>query len=119
MPDVSSLDTISGSRPTRPPNNSKLKSVRSIAAYFQTVDRADGLQFKIEVRPLDRQFESKLRAEKTNGEQPETVSTFPQSTVPQMLDDGDAFSLDLLVNQNTGVKIVDVVKVTFNRANLW
>ena len=76
-------------------------------------------QFKIEVRPLDRQFESKLRAEKTNGEQPELVSTFPQSTAPQMLDDGDAFSLDLLVNQNTGVKIVDVVKVTFNRANLW
>ena len=75
-------------------------------------------QFKIEVRPLDRQFESKLRAEKTNGEQPDSVSTFPQSTAPQMLDDGDAFSLDLLVNQNTGVKIVDVVKVTFNRANL-
>src|SRR6267143_302976 len=76
-------------------------------------------QFKIEVRPLDGQFESKLRAEKTNGEQPDRVSTFPQSNAPQMLDDGDAFSLDLLVNQNTGVKIVDVVKVTFNRANLW
>ena len=76
-------------------------------------------QFRIEVRPLDRQFESKLRAEQTNGEQPDSVSTFPQSTAPQMLDDGDAFSLDLLVNQNTGVKIVDVVKVTFNRANLW
>src|SRR5437879_5646721 len=45
-------------------------------------------QFKIEVRPLDRQFESKLRAEKINGQQPDSVSTFPQSTAPQMLDDG-------------------------------
>ena len=78
-------------------------------------------QFKIEVRPLDRQFESKLRAEKTNGaelDKTDVASTFPKSTAPQMLDDGDAFSLDLLVNQNTGVKIVDVVRVTFNRSNL-
>ena len=78
-------------------------------------------QFKIEVRPLDRQFESKLRAEKSNGAepgQPDLASTFPKSTEPQTLDDGDAFSLDLLVNQSTGVKIVDVVRVTFDRGNL-
>lgn len=77
--------------------------------------------FKIEVRPLDRQFERKLRAEKTNGAeaaQTDIASTFPKSAAPQMLDDGDAFSLDLLVNQNTGVKIVDVVRVTFDRSNL-
>ncbi|MDX6530778.1 MAG: hypothetical protein QOH41_3068 [Blastocatellia bacterium] len=78
-------------------------------------------KFKIEVRPLDRQFERKLRAEKTNGAeaaQADIASTFPKSAAPQMLDDGDAFSLDLLVNQNTGVKIVDVVRVTFDRSNL-
>jgi hypothetical protein len=78
-------------------------------------------KFKIEVRPLDRQFERKLRAEKTNGAeaaQADFASTFPKSAAPQMLDDGDAFSLDLLVNQNTGVKIVDVVRVTFDRSNL-
>jgi len=78
-------------------------------------------QFKIEVRPLDRQFESKLRAEKTNGAEPartDVAATFPKPAAPQMLDDGDAFSLDLLVNQNTGVKIVDVVRVTFDRSNL-
>lgn len=75
-------------------------------------------QFKIEVRPLDRQFGNRLQTEKASGSmpnQPEVVSTFPKPTEPQMLDDGDAFSLDLLVNQNAGVKIVDVVRVTFNR----
>lgn len=79
-------------------------------------------QFKIEVRPLDRQFESKLKSEKANGSvsyQPEMVATFPKPNEPQMLDDGDAFSLDLLVNQNAGVKIVDVVRVTFSRPGVW
>src|SRR4030095_8254679 len=37
---------------------------------------------------------------------------------PQTLDDGDAVSLDLLVNAESGVKIVDVVSVTFDRASL-
>jgi hypothetical protein len=79
-------------------------------------------QFKIVVRPLDPQYESKLRAgNPSEGEQPqsEIISTFPKPTEPQTLDDGDAFSLDLLVNQNTGVKIVDVVKVAFDRSHLW
>jgi hypothetical protein len=34
------------------------------------------------------------------------------------LDDGDAVSLDLLVNSESGVKIVDVVRVTFDRSTL-
>jgi hypothetical protein len=96
---------------------------RFIFGYDLMVDsNPTSKQFRIEVRPLDREFESKLRAEKANGggpDQPDPVSTFPKSTEAQMLDDGDAFSLDLLVNQNTGVKIVDVVRVTFNRLNLW
>src|SRR5882672_3234326 len=96
---------------------------RFIFGYDLMVDsNPTSKQFKIEVRPLDREFENKLRAEKANGEgpdQPDPVSTFPKSTGTQVLDDGDAFSLDLLVNQNTGVKIVDVVRVTFNRSNLW
>lgn len=79
-------------------------------------------QFKIAVRPLDPQFESRIRARNPSGPEPpqaEIISTFPKSTDPHILDDGDAFSLDLLVNQTTGVKIVDVVRVTFDRANLW
>ncbi len=79
-------------------------------------------QFKIVVGPLDPQFESKLRAgNSSEGESPqsEIISTFPKPTEPQTLDDGDAFSLDLLVNQNIGVKIVDFVKVGFDRSHLW
>ena len=79
-------------------------------------------QFKLVVRPLDPHFESKLRAGNPNEGAPshsENISTFPRSTEPQTLDDGDAFSLDLLINQNTGVKIVDVVRVAFERANIW
>jgi len=78
--------------------------------------------FKIVVRPLDPQFEVKVRVSNAReGEPPqaEIISTFPRPTEPQTLDDGDAFSLDLLVNQSTGVKIVDVVKVAFDRTRLW
>src|SRR6185295_819656 len=45
-------------------------------------------------------------------------ATFPKSTTPQTLDDGDAVSLELLVNQESGAKIVDVVSVTFDRTRL-
>jgi hypothetical protein len=79
-------------------------------------------QFKPIVSPLDPRFESKLRAGNPNQGSPpqsEIISTFPQPTEPQTLDDGDAFSLDLLINQNTGVKIVDVVRVAFERSNIW
>jgi len=48
----------------------------------------------------------------------EGFATFPKSTTPQTLDDGDAVSLELLVNHESGVKIVDVVKVTFDRSSL-
>ena len=78
-------------------------------------------QFRIAVRPLDPAFERQLKAMDQGGESPGpsvTVSTFPKSTEPQTLDDGDAFSLDLLVNQGAGIKIVDVVRVTFDRSNL-
>jgi len=86
------------------------------------VPNAASKQFKIVVGPIDPQFESQLRAGKPDEGVPpqiEIISTFPKSTEQQTLDDGDAFSLDLLVNQKTGVKIVDVVKVTFDRSHLW
>jgi hypothetical protein len=78
-------------------------------------------KFTIAVRPLDPQYERKLRAASTSEtelSQSEVIATFPKSTEAQTLDDGDAFTLDLLVNQGAGVKIVDVVKVTFDRSNL-
>jgi hypothetical protein len=74
--------------------------------------------FNIAVKPLDSQIENKLLA--SNGEsQPARIATLPQIAEPQILDDGDSFTLDLLVNEKTGVKIVDVVKVSFEHSDLW
>ena len=74
--------------------------------------------FTIAVAPLDSQIEDKLLANGSNV-QPARIATLPQSAEPQILDDGDSFALDLLVNQKTGVKIVDLVKVSFDSSNLW
>ena len=74
--------------------------------------------FTIAVKPLDAQIENKL-LRSSSDTQPARIATLPQTAEPQILDDGDSFALDLLVNQNTGVKIVDFVKVSFDRLNLW
>src|SRR3989440_1557358 len=74
-------------------------------------------QFKVTVLPLDQKFEKKLKAADPD-HLTDVIPTFPQSAAPQTLDDGDAFSLDLLINQNAGVKIVDVVRVTFDKTHL-
>src|SRR5437870_232570 len=53
-------------------------------------------QFKIIVRPLDAQFESKLRAGNPSEDRPpqfDAISTFPKPAELQTLDDGDTFSL--------------------------
>jgi hypothetical protein len=73
-------------------------------------------QFSVVVRPLAAELASSLSA--TELPRAETVSTFPKSTEPQTLADGAEFSLDLLINKTTGVKIVDVVKVSFDRSSL-
>lgn len=79
-------------------------------------------QFRIALSPLDTRFAEKLLAGSPITQpslKSRAISTLPQSAEPQLLDDGDSFALDLLVNQNTGVKIVDIVKVTFDRSTLW
>jgi hypothetical protein len=72
-------------------------------------------KFKIGVKPLAEDLASSLRTD-----EPATAGapTFPKATEPQILDDGAEFSLDLLINKTTGVKIVDVVKVSFDRTSL-
>ena len=75
-------------------------------------------KFNITVKPLDVKIESKLLASGSDG-QPAHIATLRESGKPQIMDDGDSFALDLLVNQNTGVKIIDFVKVSFERSNLW
>lgn len=75
-------------------------------------------KFQVTIKPLDADFESKLR--QTIGRSAGSkISTLSQPVTPQTLDDGDALALDLLVNEETGVKIVDVVKVSFERSQLW
>ncbi|HUS11749.1 MAG TPA: hypothetical protein VMZ30_14880 [Pyrinomonadaceae bacterium] len=74
--------------------------------------------FNIAVKPLDSEIENKLLAS-SGDSSPARIATLPQFAEPQILDDGDSFTLDLLVNNKTGVKIVDVVRVSFDRSNLW
>ncbi len=82
-------------------------------------------QFKVSVRPLDPEFEKRMRARqptrtgRAGGGLQLNTSTLPRSTEAQILDDGDGFALDLLINPQTGVKIVDVVKASFDQSRLW
>jgi hypothetical protein len=71
-------------------------------------------KFSIAVLPADDAFRRTFLKDFT----PRPFATFPKSTTPQTLDDGDAVSLELLVNEQSGVKIVDVVRVTFDRSTL-
>lgn len=99
-----------------------------IFGYDLVVEPVNGSrQFKVSVKPLSPEFERQLRARQTGGgtsaaarPRPNlSVSTLPRPTDAQIIDDGDAFALDLLVNPQTGVKIVDVVKASFDRSRIW
>jgi hypothetical protein len=75
-------------------------------------------KFSLAVLPADEAFRRTFLKDFTPLRPNGSFATFPKSTVPQTLDDGDAVSLELLVNHESGVKIVDVVKVTFDRSAL-
>jgi hypothetical protein len=75
-------------------------------------------KFRLVVLPADEAFRRSFLKESAPLRAHESFATFPKSTAPQTLDDGDAVSLELLVNRESGVKIVDVVKVTFDRSIL-
>ncbi|HET6973848.1 MAG TPA: hypothetical protein VFH96_07455 [Pyrinomonadaceae bacterium] len=75
-------------------------------------------KFSLAVLPADEVFRRTFLKDYTPTRTNASFATFPKSTSPQTLDDGDAVSLDLLVNSESGVKIVDVVSVTFDRATL-
>jgi hypothetical protein len=74
-------------------------------------------KFSIGVLPADEAFRRSFLKE-SNQPANEVFATFPRSTTQQTLDDGDAVSLELLINPQSGVKIVDVVRVTFDRSIL-
>jgi len=75
-------------------------------------------KFSLAVLPADEAFRRTFLKDYTPLRPNGPFATFPKSTTPQTLDDGDAVSLELLVNNESGVKIVDVVSVTFNRESL-
>lgn len=82
--------------------------------------KADPLtkRFSLAVLPSDEAFRRTFLKESVSSRLDMTFPTFPKSATPQTLDDGDTVSLELLVNQASGLKIVDLVKVTFDRASL-
>jgi hypothetical protein len=75
-------------------------------------------KFSVAVLPADEAFRRNFLKDFTPLKPNSAFATFPKSTTPQTLDDGDAVSLELLVNKESGVKIVDVVSVTFDRSRL-
>jgi hypothetical protein len=75
-------------------------------------------KFSLAVLPADEAFRRTFLKDFTPSRTSSSFATFPKSTTPQTLDDGDAVSLDLLINNESGVRIVDVVSVTFDRASL-
>lgn len=75
-------------------------------------------KFSLVVLPADETFRRSFLRDGAPLRANESFATFPRSTTAQTLDDGDAVSLELLVNHESGVKIVDVVKVTFDRSSL-
>ena len=75
-------------------------------------------KFSLAVLPADEAFRRTFLKDYTPTRTNASFATFPKSTSPQTLDDGDAVSVDLLVNSESGVRIVDVVSVTFDRATL-
>ncbi|MGH9901674.1 MAG: hypothetical protein ACRD68_07660, partial [Pyrinomonadaceae bacterium] len=77
-------------------------------------------QFKVTVRPRGPEYVRQLRASvspRAVGAVPDGtrgLPTLPHTADAQVIEDGDSFTLDLLVNPQLGVKIVDVVKVSFD-----
>lgn len=82
--------------------------------------KADPLtrRFSVAVLPSDEAFRRTFLKESVNARLDASFPTFPKSATPQTLDDGDTVSLELLVNAESGLKIVDLVRVTFDRTTL-
>lgn len=95
-------------------------SERRVVFAYNLVIKSDPIarKFSLTVLPADDAFRRSFLKDFTPLRSNEDVATFPGSTATQTLDDGDAVSLELLVNQDSGVKIIDVVTLTFDRPRL-
>ncbi|MBA3321248.1 MAG: hypothetical protein H0T45_07345 [Pyrinomonadaceae bacterium] len=80
-------------------------------------------KFKVIARPLDRQFEARLQVRGSasaprDSTAPFNVSTLARQTDEQLVADGETFALDLLVNEQLGLKVVDYVKTATEKSLL-
>ena len=79
-------------------------------------------QFRVSVRPLSPEDEQDLRARKSFQSRrlhPNyNAAGLARSSSPQIINDGDTFALDILVNPQTGDKITDIVTISASRARL-
>jgi hypothetical protein len=79
-------------------------------------------QFKVSVHPLSPADEQNLRARtsfSTRRLHPNyNAAGLNSASAPQIINDGDTFALDVLVNPQTGEKLTDIVTISTNRARL-
>lgn len=78
--------------------------------------------FRVTARPLDKLFEARLSARRegasVNTRTPFNVNTITHATGEHTVEDGETFALDLLVNDQLGLKVVDYVKVASDKSRL-
>jgi hypothetical protein len=76
-------------------------------------------QFRVLVKPFEPHFENQPRFQNfSKSSSAKAIPTFAKQTGIKILDDGDKISLDLLINEKGGLKIVDVIRATFDRSTL-
>lgn len=79
-------------------------------------------QFKVFARPLSLAsaptLAEQLRGEKRTHRAADTIQTLTRASATETLSDGDGFTLDLLVNERSGVLISDYIKLSFDRSRL-
>lgn len=91
----------------------------SYFGYALEVEPVEGAKrFRVSIKPLSPEFQQRLRQEsasrKNAGRQalPLVELQLPRFPEPQFIDDGDTLALDVLINRQTGVKIVDLITVS-------
>lgn len=86
---------------------------RASGAYFGydlIIESGDAPnKFRVSVKPLSIMPPERLRLNDL------TAHALPKYPADLMIEDGDTIALDLLVNQQTKVKIVDLIKITAKR----
>jgi hypothetical protein len=75
-------------------------------------------KFSVAVLPAADAFRRSFLKRPPSTRASDLFATFPRSTTPQTLEDGDGLALELLVNSESGLKIVDVVRVAFDSSKL-